>query len=395
MIVVGGTYHERSLDPASHELWGSGLRAARLLEALGASPLLVTCIDDASQRELEAVSALHRVGVDARPRDRAICYSYATPVQPAVREGNATADPISVTSNVVLGFGMAETTWSATASLAVIDPQHSPVDEILAATAADRRALVLNEHEARRMTGALDPEEAARALLAMDVEVVVIKCGARGGLVVTEDESSWFGVVPTAHVGPIGSGDAFTAGFTYAWAIENKEPRDAAAFASRVAAAHSLVGASAFSASVLNRVDAPVVFRSDSDARVYLAAPFFDVGQRAVVRVARDALQHLGVGVFSPLDEIGAGGDEVAAQDLEGLAGAGSLLAMLDGADPGTLFEAGWATHAGIPVIGCAEDPDDHAWTMLRGTGAIVVQDLSTAIYQAAWKALENAEAPR
>lgn len=392
VTVVGGTYHEWSIDPASRRLWGSGLRAARLLAALGADARLVTCIDEGTRPELDALAALHGLAVDARSRDRAVRYVYDTPVHPAVRQGDATAEPITVADEIVLGFGMAETTWSVTASRAVVDPQHSPVGEVLGATTADHLALVLNEHEARRMTGEPDITDAAHALLATGVEVIAIKCGARGGLLVTATTTATFGPVPTPNVDPIGSGDAFTAGFTHAWAVKQADPFDAAVYASRVAAAHSRVGASAFGTGVLDGIGDPVTFPPDSVARVYLAAPFFDVGQRAMVRIARDALKHLGVEVFSPLDEIGAGGDEVAAQDLNGLADATAVLALLDGADAGALFETGWATHAGIPVVGYAETSGDHAWTMLRGTGAVVVDDLSTAIYQAAWKALENAD---
>ncbi len=75
----------------------------------------------------------------------------------------------------------------------------------------------------------------------------------------------------------------------------------------------------------------------------------------------------------------------MAAQDMRGLRQCDSVLALLDGEDPGTLVEVGWALRAGIPVVGLADEAGDHAWTMIRGLEAEVTSDLSTAVYHAVW----------
>jgi hypothetical protein len=392
--VVGGTYREESLDPVVRRLGGSGVRAARILSALGVHITLHTCVDAEAVDELQMLASTYSIALAVADRDGALGYLYPTPVQSALREGEAIGRPLHIDGDVVVGFGMVESTWTVSADRAVIDPQHSSVADILTRVTAPHVAVVLNEHEARRFTGRSGLSEAASELLAPGVEVVVIKRGAHGGLVATAAGNEVYGVVPTPTVDPIGSGDAFTAGFAHAWAVESASPLEAATYASRVAAAHSLAGMAAFSQDVLATIATPTVFRADVEPIVYLAAPFFSVAERAQVRVVEDAVQHLGVRLFSPLRDIGVGGDEVALKDLDALSSCASLLAILDGGDIGTAFEVGWATHAGIPVVALAETPNDHAWTMIRGTGGQVTSDLSSAVYGAAWAALRYAAEP-
>ena len=61
------------------------------------------------------------------------------------------------------------------------------------------------------------------------------------------------------------------------------------------------------------------------------------------------------------------------------------MLALLDGDDPGTLFEVGWARKAGIPVVGFGAKPHPEGIKMLVGTDVTVVEDLASAVYQALW----------
>ncbi len=126
---------------------------------------------------------------------------------------------------------------------------------------------------------------------------------------------------------------------------------------------------------------------------IYIAAPFFSTAERLLVETVRNALLDAGLQVFSPLHDVGTGGDEVAAADLAGLTDADAVLALLDGRDPGTVFETGWATHADIPVVAFTDHPEAHDWTMLRGTGAPISADLTSAIHLAAWAAIRQATA--
>lgn len=394
MSVIGGTYRERIEDPLTDHVFGSGMRAAGILSSLGHEVQLLTCIDEQTSAEADAVAEALGVKLITTPRDHEVTFRYETPISTAHRQWAASAAPLEVADGVVLGFGMIECDWHAQADTLVVDPQHSPLERILNASNATHVALVLNEHEATRLTGLQDPRAAAHDLLKHDVDVVVIKQGALGGLVATRTHVNTFGAVPTPIVQPLGSGDAFSAGFAHKWATDHDAPLAAAEFASRIAASHSLTGVPQIDPHAVDRLPDALPYAGDSRPRVYLAGPFFSVAERQLVRVARTALRHIGADVFSPLDEIGVGGDEVAKADLDGLKTCTSVLALLDGSDPGTLFEVGWATHAGTPVVAFSENPSDHTWTMLRGTGTTIHNDLSTALYAATWAAIHNQPRP-
>ncbi|TIX42544.1 MAG: nucleoside 2-deoxyribosyltransferase, partial [Mesorhizobium sp.] len=120
--------------------------------------------------------------------------------------------------------------------------------------------------------------------------------------------------------------------------------------------------------------------------RIYLAAPFFDLGQRWLVEEARLALIDAGADVFSPVHEIGPGkATVVAPADLNGLDGCDVVFAILNGMDPGTVFEVGYARKKGIPIVALAENEKEEDLKMFVGSGTIVAQDFVTAIYKAIW----------
>jgi nucleoside 2-deoxyribosyltransferase len=85
----------------------------------------------------------------------------------------------------------------------------------------------------------------------------------------------------------------------------------------------------------------------------------------------------------------------VARADIEGLRTCSSVLALLDGSDFGTVFETGWAECAHIPVVGYATKPDEEGTKMLTGLSGELHNDLSTAVYRAAWRALGAPALPR
>jgi nucleoside 2-deoxyribosyltransferase len=186
----------------------------------------------------------------------------------------------------------------------------------------------------------------------------------------------------------------FSAVFAWAWLEENRSAVEAAKLAS--------AGASAW----CGQRRLPVGLRPgcqpqdiacgtllaarEDPVRVYLAGPFFDAGERWLVNLAYHALESLGASVFSPMHDIGLGGDEVAQPDIDGLMSSQAVLALLDGADPGTLFEMGYAAAQSIPRVGYAEQPGQDEYKMLRGLGAFLTNDLSTAVYRAIWAGINS-----
>ncbi|MFV9485188.1 nucleoside 2-deoxyribosyltransferase [Pseudomonas aeruginosa] len=101
---------------------------------------------------------------------------------------------------------------------------------------------------------------------------------------------------------------------------------------------------------------------------------------------ARSALQDMGFNVFSPIHDVGVGpAKDVAQADLKALDACSVVLAVLDGLDPGTLFEVGYARAKGIPVIAVAESVDPSALTMFIGSDCYITNDFTTAIYVTCW----------
>jgi hypothetical protein len=399
MLVVGGAYRERCVTPEREAVAGSGLRAAAVLRAVEPDVRLVAGRDE-RDGDLYA-SAAAAFGLDVRwlPRSSPIAFDYFTPLStPAIsgRSSRLTEQPPEQTDDEALVFGMIEGRPPVRARAVVIDPQQPrelarlDIDDI----EAERIAVVLNTAETAAISGSADVSEGARRILdAHQVEVVVTKRAMRGALVTTADSQTLVGPRRTSSVWPIGSGDAFAAGFAHAWATENADPIAAAEIGSRVAAkwcstAMFDVEADVFHGQVDVGSDVSV-----NDASVYLAAPFFTLAERWLVDLCRAAL---GPHVFSPLHEVGRrieadGAVEVAAADLDGLDRCDAVLALVDRSDPGTIFEAGWATRAGLPVVAYGEMIEDSAAMMIGGTGADLTDDLSTAVYWAVWSAMSHA----
>jgi nucleoside 2-deoxyribosyltransferase len=126
---------------------------------------------------------------------------------------------------------------------------------------------------------------------------------------------------------------------------------------------------------------------STSRTRIYIASPFFSLGQRWVVDEARRCLLEFGLDVFSPIHDVGSGpGDEVAPSDLKALRECDAVFAILDGNDTGTLFELGYAKALGIPVYALAQAVSEEDLKMVSGSGCRVFDDFVTALHHLAWR---------
>lgn len=391
MQVVGGTYLERCENPPVRVLRGSGLRAAIALRDV-VDVELCSPVDSRYEQEASAIIG----GLDLRAawaaRDEPVTFDYFTPLStPAIGGRLAQFEgALEAEADTVLQFGLIETGHlGVSATRAVIDPQQPRDLQALDLThiTAGQVAVVANAGETRVLGDNDDLAAAARALLEESgVQVVVSKYGAIGALVTTEDGQQTVASYPTPRVWPLGSGDVFAAEFARQWGELSLEPAEAARRASRAAASYCQTGREDFSlADVDGRLNE---LASDKDAKVYLAGPFFDLGERWLVDLVRDNLRALGVDVFSPYHDIGFGGLEVAAADLEGLNGCDAILALVDGLDGGTIFEAGYATARELPIVAYGERRSTGGLKMLVGAGAELHHDLSTAIYRAAWRAL-------
>jgi hypothetical protein len=286
------------------------------------------------------------------------------------------------------------------ADVAVYDPQ-SPTDPTrfdANGSRAKRLAIVCNREEGSLLTGHQDREEILRSLLQdHGAEVVVLKVGPTGAVAASRDGARYR--IPAYRsdcVFPIGSGDVFSAVFAHYWAEVNKPLNVAADLASKATAWYCATrtfprsGEWGTTSSMAWR---PVPLPSDRAPRIYIAGPFFSVQQLWIVEELRAELTSMGVEVFSPYHDVGcfSSARDIATRDLDGLRSCDAVLAILDGLDPGTIFEIGYARSNEIPVVGLLQQRTADDFKMFDGTDVSLDSDLPSAVYRVVWTAIEKA----
>ena len=391
--VVGGVYSERCIEPNWREVYGSAGRAAAAISGAVPGVRLVTYRSDQLGDGLANLAAAFDLRLAGPPVGFAIAFDYThslavpriVPRPDAIHQ----QPPIEVEDDVVLRFGMLEGTARIRARRAVYDPQSAfdprPFGEN--GSVADELALILNQREATCLTGETDPGSAAAVLLARgDAQVVVVKRGGRGALVASAAGSSLVPAYRSASVFKLGSGDVFSASFTQFWAVEGRSPAEAADLASRATSRYCETMSLPIAAAADLQDLAPAPVRS-APGRVYIAAPFFNLAELWLVEELRDQLLAAGVDVFSPFHDVGPGSAElVAPLDLAALDECDAVLAVLNGGDAGTIFEIGYATAKGIPIVALAQNMRPEDMKMPVGSGCLVVTDVVSAIYQTVWQ---------
>ncbi|WP_051768219.1 PfkB family carbohydrate kinase [Sphingobium sp. DC-2] len=391
ITVAGGLYVERCIEPRWDDAYGSGGRAAAALS--GAGEIKLRTYRNVSLDDAEAsLRSAYGIIVDGPMINREIAFDYfhslATPKITPRPDAISRHAPLEVHDDIVLRFGMLEGDAKVLAKVAVYDPQSAfdPRPFAENGSHADKLAVILNRQEARQFSGKVDAREGAFALLERnEADVVVLKMGGHGALVATREGQWEVPAYRSETIFKIGSGDVFSAAFTQFWALEERSPAEAADLASRATSHYVNTHALPIpSAQVLMEMAAEPAI--PGSGKIYIAAPFFNLAERWVVEEVRNQLLMMNVPVFSPLHDVGEGpGEVVAPLDLQGLDGCEAVLAILNGADVGTIFEIGYAVARGIPVVGLAQNMRPEDVKMPAGSGCRIVGDLVSAIYHAIW----------
>ena len=398
--VVGGVYRERCRLPTpTDDVWGSGGRAAAVIAGLGTRVTLHTAVTADTEVLLASLAHAFNFSIATVSTNDAPQFQYdhglSTPVIHPQRLEQVT---IQFDAERVLVFGMLEAKAIMRAQRVVYDPQNPVAPEPMefSKELTPRVAYVLNSWEARKLSGLEDLGEAALSIeKQFQAGTVVIKRGPRGALVYENGKYERVPAYKTESVWPIGSGDVFAAVFAARWAGEDRPAIEAAGDASRAAALYVNSRVLPISNDKIREESfdfLPLLMgegvTGEDSFDVYLAGPFFNIAQRWLVEEARLALQGMGLKVFSPLHDIGLGGaHDVAPKDLEGLKKSRAVLAIVDGLDPGTIFEIGYARSMQKPVIALAESTAQEPLKMVSGSGCEVVSDFVTAVHRAAWAA--------
>lgn len=397
MIILGGTYKEINEFAGSDVIFGSGVRAidtilgldkdinidfytccetfARILQVRYASNKnLHWHITDSKDISFYYIHPFNLSGINPRPdffvQDRKV---------------------INVEADDVLVFGMLEADFRIKANRAVYDPQTSVRPVLFSTTGSQVENLVyvLNLSEAKALTGLVDVDEQAEYLFKKEnCRGVVIKNGAKGAYVYDNNGDTKYNipVYITPMVSCIGSGDVFSASFSYFW-FKGYSVEEAATLASKSVACYAATGATSNLLLELERFSYPELI-PQRKGQIYLAGPFFSFSQRWLIFEFYKALSQETVKIFSPLHDVGIGGAETVEPDIAGLECSDVMLAIADGLDAGTMFEVGYAIKKGIPVVvfnSCEHSTD---LQMLSGTGCEIVNDFATAVYKTIWYAI-------
>jgi nucleoside 2-deoxyribosyltransferase len=298
---------------------------------------------------------------------------------------------INVEAEKVLRFGMVEGTAKVTAKMATYDPQMpgAPKPFRENGSSADRLAVVANRSEAEQMTGRKNPEAACKAILKTGAEVAIVKCGPDGCLVGTSNGIASVPAYYSRRVWPIGTGDVFSALFANGWMELGMKPAEAADRASKGTSHFVQAGHGPTEEELRGKRFVPLRrLPRNRQKKVYLAGPFFNLSQRWLIEEFKVALQDAGLRVFSPLHDVGSGTAEAVYEpDIKGLKQSGVVLACLDGLDPGTIYEVGYAHSLGLKVIVFVSSERAEDLKMIQGGGSEITDDFATALYFTIWAA--------
>lgn len=390
--VVGGVYVELCMQPMWNQLLGSAGRAARAISTTGARVALHTYVDTPNHRTLDTLTKSWNVALTASPIAQTTAFHYVHPLSvPTIVPAPYVAPlapALKVAGDVVLRFGILEGDAVVSGDRVVYDPQSAfnPALFTENGSTASALAVVGNANEVRRLSGTTDLIVGAREIMKRDrAEVVVIKRGGKGALVVTASSSVEVPAYRGSSVFSIGSGDVFAAAFARFWGVEEMDATEAADLASRTTARYCESRDPLIPDAQTLRADWSETIVA-TRGKVYLASPFFTIAHRWLVEEARTHLQEMDLDVFSPLHDVGVGtAAEVAPKDLAAFSECDRVLALVDGADPGTIFEVGYARARGLPVIALAETLSEENLKMIEGSGCVVVDDFATALYYTAW----------
>lgn len=403
--IAGGAYLEDCIEPHWSEFYGSGVRAAAAISSMCPEVVLSTYAPVERKDALESIAAAFNFTVHISDAKQIVQFKYlhglAVPViTPSVR-AIARAAPLHIKAPNVLRFGFLDGEAVVTGDRVVYDPQdaYAPAPFGENESTAAHLAIVANAREANHL--AYGTEQASDTDIAVvgkkllndqKAEVVVIKQGSLGALVITASETRTIPVYRTDMVFPLGSGDVFAAVFACQWAEHGNHPFDAAEQASRATADYCDSRTLPITLDVTSQripvASSQTAFPHQNNF-VYLAGPFFTMAERWLIEECRNSLRLQGFQVFSPFHDVGHGLAEVVVPaDIKALDSSNVVFAVADGLDAGTLFEIGYARARGKPVIAFVQNESKDDLKMLEGTGCEITDDFVTAIYRTVWAAM-------
>ena len=379
MEIAGGVYRELCCIPKWDAIFGSGGRAAAAVASLSPDSVLHTYFE-----KIPDTALINKFGISVQNSSRptSIAFSYFHPLSTPHIEPKSSEiikqPKIEVCGDVVLRFGFLEGDAVINARRAVYDPQtwQNPASFGSNGSSAKELAIVLNELELQYATGIDDTNLAALHLMEQQaVSIVIVKRGVKGAIVFERNGNvSIVPVYRTSKVFKIGTGDVFSAMFTYYWGEKEFSAADAADMASRSVATYCNTIQLPIKDDNLSLLQ-PIKF--EKSGSILLHGVVDTIGQRYEMEEAKYILKEFGVGVFCPNLGDTVNGEETAVLVIAAEFNA-ELLDMIDRAKKDDLP---------VIILNETKEKTDH----VSLDNIEVVDDFSSAIYLAAWAAAENA----
>ncbi|MCL6505068.1 MAG: carbohydrate kinase family protein [Pirellulales bacterium] len=205
-----GRFIVETLEAAGAETSG----IVRLAD-VGTSGTLIINVQGEDRRFIHTMGANARLTVEHIPADRVrqarVLYVGGYLLMPALEHAALAAL-----------FRQARA-WGVKTVLDVVLPGPGDYWPRLEALLPETDVFLPNNDEAAAITGEEDPRRQAERFREAGAGTVVITCGGRGSVLVTEGMRLEAGVYPTSYVGGTGAGDAFDAGYI-AGLLEGAEP---------------------------------------------------------------------------------------------------------------------------------------------------------------------------
>lgn len=398
--ICGGAYRERCFIDCFDQLYGSGGRAAFALSKLSEKVDLHTYASENSLRDLQAIASSFCVGLNTVSVSDTLSFNYfhglADPTITPNPKFLLPHEQITVSAKNILSFGMLEGNAVVQGERVVFDPQAPGNPKWFDANGskADKLAYVLNFSEGQLLTGKTSPSDITQIILKGGASVVVLKMGSKGTVVRTKSDIKFIPCTRTDSVLAIGTGDIFSAVFAHFWSEHCLGAIESAEKAAQATAFYCNQKSLPIPVNFLDQTagkrysenyDEKKILESGK-IKVYLAGPFFNMSDIWLVEECRKILLSFGLDVFSPYHDVGIGtANDVAAKDIKALNESKVVFAILNGLDPGTIFEIGYAVAKGLPVIVFAQNVKDEDLKMISGTGCLIESDFVTSMYKTAW----------
>ena len=369
MDIAGGLYRELCEVPSWNAVFGSGGRAAATVASLSPGSTLHTY---ANKSDRSAWGHLENLGVKLEITQTPTTFAFA--YFHSLSKPLILPDPLSeqkqpslrVVGHTILRFGMLEGDARVEANRAIYDPQSVDAADIFwtNGSRASRLALVMNETEAQSI------DHARSLLISKRASVVVVKQGPSGAVVLEPDNEVHIPAYRSSRVFKIGSGDVFSAVFAHLWGETELPPVEAADRASRTVAVYC--DTQSFpSGQTSMQTSRPV--KMGSVGHILLDGSVNTIGQRYTIEEARFRLGELGMTVHVPI--LG---------DTPGHIEPTVTLRIADGLQPSIDIHRTQGRTVILDEEGTLPNTD------ARNGSVVVTDDFVTALYFAAWEAMEH-----